>query len=477
MKHLLFLAALTTLSGIGALYHPFWGVLLYYLLAVLRPQYLWNWSLPMDVRWSLIAAGIAVAGTLLALPRVIKTARFNWFIALTGIFSLLLLLSYLTASKSAIAAAFGIEYAKIIFLALLAVIVIDRLWQIHVLAIVVLLTIGFVAYEVNYLYFIDGRLDIHRYGFGGLDNNGAGLLLAMGAPLAYTIGLAARRTWQRFGCWLLGIFMIHAVMMSYSRGAMVAAIGGAAWLLWHHRPRMQSIAAGAVIGVIVLTLAGAEIRQRFFSAAQYEADRSAQSRLDSWAAGWRIAWDRPIFGQGIRNSRYLSHNFGADTFGRTIHSQYIQVAADSGIPAMLVFIGLLGASLVCYQRGAWICRQRADELEQQHWPAQPPPGVEARINELRLTAAVSLGCAASLVIYAVGAMFLSLELFELPWLLMVMAALLLPLIRHRLDDMDAAAADEHEPQPAAPISPALPRQSHPHQPLPPLKPRVLPSHG
>ncbi len=471
MKHLLFLAAITTLSGIGALYHPFWGVLLYYLLAVLRPQYLWNWSLPVDVRWSLIAAAIAVAGTLLALPRVIKTARLNAFIVLTGIFSLLLLLSYLTASESATAGAYGTEYAKILFLALLAAMVIDQLWQVRVLALTVMLTIGYIAYEVNYLYFFDGRLDIYRYGFGGLDNNGAGLLLAMGVPLAYTVGLAAQKRWQRFGCWLLGIFMIHAVMMSYSRGAMVAALAGAAWLLWHHRPRMQALAAAGVVGLIVLTLAGAEIRERFFSTTRFEADRSAQSRLDSWAAGWRIAWDRPIFGQGIRNSRYLSQNFGADSFGRTIHSQYIQVAADSGIPAMLTFVGLLAVSLASLHRGHRMCRERIDDPTS----ACPPEDFDAdsadRMRELHLTAAISLGCAASLVIYAVGALFLSLELFELPWLLMVMAILLPTLLSRRLEELDDAAKTVRNQ--SAPVE----HRTSPHQPLTPLKPRSLPSHG
>lgn len=469
MKHLLFLAAITTLSGIGALYHPFWGVLLYYLLAVLRPQYLWNWSLPVDVRWSLIAAAIAVAGTLLALARVIKTARLNAFIILTGIFSLLLLLSYLTASESATAGAYGAEYAKILFLALLAAMVIDQLWQVRVLALTVMLTIGYIAYEVNYLYFFDGRLDIYRYGFGGLDNNGAGLLLAMGVPLAYTVGLAARKPWQRFGCWLLGVFMIHAVMMSYSRGAMVAALAGGTWLLWHHRPRGQSLAAAGVVGLIVLTLAGAEIRERFFSTTRFEADRSAQSRLDSWTAGWRIAWDRPIFGQGIRNSRYLSQNFGADSFGRTIHSQYIQVAADSGIPAMLTFLGLLGASLAGLHRGHRVCRERIDELTAAHPTDELEAAADDRLHELRFTAAISLGCAASLVIYAVGALFLSLELFELPWLLMVMGVSMPWLLHRRMEEMD-------ETSPAAAAAARAPdqRRASPHQ---PLTPRTLPSHG
>ena len=56
MKHMLFLTCATILGGLGAMYHPFWGILLYYALAVLRPQYLWNWALPVELRWSLFAS-------------------------------------------------------------------------------------------------------------------------------------------------------------------------------------------------------------------------------------------------------------------------------------------------------------------------------------------------------------------------------------------------------------------------------------
>ncbi len=57
-----------------------------------------------------------------------------------------------------------------------------------------------------------------------------------------------------------------------------------------------------------------------------------QSRFDSWKAGWLIASDYPVLGAGVRNADLLSHRYGADRIGRAIHSQYIQIAADSGFP-------------------------------------------------------------------------------------------------------------------------------------------------
>ena len=106
--------------------------------------------------------------------------------------------------------------------------------------------------------------------------------------------------------WLLGLFMLHAVMMSYSRGAMVAVTAGVVWILLHHRPRRQALVIGLVVCLAVSVMAGKEIRQRFFSVTSYTQDISAQSRLESWAAGWEMAKANPLTGQGIRNSSLYS---------------------------------------------------------------------------------------------------------------------------------------------------------------------------
>ena len=70
MKQVIFMVLLTLTGTAGVVVvRPFLGVAVYYLFAVLRPQYLWQWSLPADVTWSfyvalatLLAAGTALFG-------------------------------------------------------------------------------------------------------------------------------------------------------------------------------------------------------------------------------------------------------------------------------------------------------------------------------------------------------------------------------------------------------------------------------
>lgn len=415
MKQLLFMAVMTVLAAIGGMSNAFWPVLLYYGMAVLRPQYLWKWTLP-DVRWSLIAGGLTLASFVMNTKTIAARGRFNFVAALLLTHTLFLLLSLLTAYDPATAQVWAVEYGKIVLMALISTCVLTRLTELRVLAFVVFAAIGYIGWEMNFLYFVDGRMDIYHNGFGGLDNNGAGLLLSMGLPFAYLFGMTFKERWQRGLSWFAGVLILHAMLMSYSRGAMVSAIVGVGWLLLHHRPRRHAALILVVICMIVPVLAGKEIRERFFSTSNYETDQSANSRFDSWAAAWRIAADHPLTGMGIRNSNTFSQQYGADVQGRTIHSQYLQIAADSGIPAMLTYGAMLIAAGISCSRARARCESELNE-------AEPTLSEESR-DRLANTSVLAVACQSSLLIFAFGASFLSLEVFELPWLMIVLSGVL-----------------------------------------------------
>lgn len=417
MKQLLVLTILMVLGTFGSLSQPFWGILLYYTFAVLRPQYLWEWALPPQIRWSLIAALVALVSIGLNLPNVIRRARWNMVANMMCVYGMLLLLSMLTSHDPATSQQWAIEYAKVLLMAVVATLVINRMWQVWAVALMVLITLGYIAWEVNYLYLFDGRLDIFHNGYNDLDNNGAGLYLAMGIPFACAFSLASPRWWQRVACGFIALLLLHAVMMTYSRGAMLSALVGMLWLLYHYRGSGKAWVTALVIALAVSAMAGQEIRDRFYSSASYAQDSSAQARLDSWGAAWRIALDYPLTGQGIRTSQRYIQNYGADSQGRTVHSQYLQLAADSGLPAMGVFIGMLSLALWNLSSVRRLAAARLDDhkgLGDTQWSHLTGQNMHHLI----------LGYQAGLMIFIFGGIFLSLELVELPWLLIVVAGVL-----------------------------------------------------
>lgn len=459
MKQLFLLTLMTLLGAVGAMQTPYWGVLLYYTLAVLRPQHLWEWALDGSIRWSLMAAMITLISFWLHLSRLISRSVLNVMIGMIVVYGILVMLSTITAFNPQLAQGWAIEYAKVMVIAVVASIVIEHFWQVKLLALMILLMLSYIAWEINFLYFFrGGRLNIFHYGYGGLDNNGAGLLLAMGIPFAYCFALAPTKSiwrwWPVIVSATLGLVMIHAVMMTYSRGAMLASAVGILWVLIHHRPRWQS--AGAAIGLVLVlsVMAGPQIQERFMSTTNYKTDESAQSRFDSWSAAWQIAWEHPVLGKGIRNSNQYTMNYGADKQGRTIHNQYLQIAADTGIPAATVYLCMLGYGMWNFRRARMMCR---DALETADEDAKPDINYASRI---------CLACQASLVIFIFDGMFLSLEMFETPWLLLVVAGVLPRIMGKHLNQVLAVKEEDPDDAPCRESSSNEPQCNWPRPALP-----------
>ncbi len=413
MEQLLLMTVMTFAGTIGVfIFGPFLGVAVYYLFAVLRPEHLWDWALPGNVRWSYLVAITTIIAALLA-PlghrraadahgTDARTARMSSAHAVVLAFGMWVVITYGFARNRDVSYPYLIEYLKLLVMFTTAAIVIRTVRQLWVLMLVATGTVGYIAYEVNALYLFQGRLDIFHTGYGGLDNNGAGLMLAMGVPLCVFAWEGTRR-WWRWPFLALIPLLIHAVLVSYSRGAMIALLAAGPLIFLRSRQRRAMSIGAIVLALMLPIMAGREIRARFFSVTDQNADASVQSRFDSWRAGLNIAIDHPFFGVGVRNANLLSHAYGADREGRTIHSQYLQIAADNGFVGLALYLTALIAV-------SWhMARARRAIMGQ----------ADTEACQIR---AVAAGVQCALAVFWVGAAFLSIELFELPYLLLLLGA-------------------------------------------------------
>ena len=414
MKPLAFMVITTLIGTLGVyLYTPFAGVVIYYLFAVLRPQYIWRWSLPDGINWSFYVAMATIGAVLLGLHRRMDAeepvgrqrnlAHYSMLV-----FAVWIAVTTATARHVDVAYPYFVEYAKIFVMYGVAACTVRALRQAWMLFVVTAVALAYIAYEVNYLYLVNHYLGIYHDGYGGLDNNGAGLMLAMGVPLCWFCYEGIQRWWR----WLFVCFipvLIHAVLVSYSRGAMLSLVVACPFILWRSRERLRLGMALAGLGFVVIPmLAGPEIRARFSTIKDNDIDASANSRRESWAAAWRITQDNPVFGVGVRNSPLFSFQYGADMHGRVIHSQYLQLAADNGLVGLALYLTVYLAAWLGLRR----CRQ---QLTNETNP------------EARTAIAIANGVECTLVLYSFGALFLSTEVFELPYVLLLLAAQLQPI--------------------------------------------------
>jgi probable O-glycosylation ligase (exosortase A-associated) len=418
MKQLAFMIVVTLFGTVGVfLISPFTGVYVYYLFAVLRPQAIWDWALESwaTFGWSfyvagatIFAAGLAAVGAFDVAPRDAdgqpaphRLTRAHWAVLLFGLW---IVVTYFTAYYQDDAEPYLIEYAKIFVMYFVAAVLIRTGRQIWLLFLMVALALGYIAYEVNFKYFFNNNyLGIFHNGYGGLDNNGAGLMLAMGMPACW-FAFEGTRRWWRWGYLTLIPVIIHAVLMTYSRGAMLSMIVVVPLLLIRSRMRVRLLIAVACFVIIALPMfAGPEIRARFLTLEKNDVDESANSRRASWKAAWLMALDHPIAGVGLRNSNRFSYQYGADMEGRTIHSQYLQILADNGFVGLALYLAILIYAWLSLRRARRFLAGRTDP-------------------DAQLARTIAGGLECCLGLYCFGAAFLSLETFELPYLLLLLSA-------------------------------------------------------
>lgn len=441
MKQLLFMVLAMGVGTVGTVVvTPFCGVAIYYLFAVLRPQFLWEWTLPYGVQWSLWVALVTILmaiGELTGFSRSMTVPRLRWSAVHWALLAYVVwvIVSYLGALNRDVSYPWFIEYIKLFVMFYAASVLVRTTQQLWTLYLIAALALGYIAYEVNAMYVFQNYLSIYHRGYGGLDNNGAGLMLAMGVPLCLFAAEALPRPWHWAVLALIPVF-VHAVLMTYSRGAMLAlAVAVPVFLIRSQRRGLIGLCLAAVLCMLPL-LAGASIRARFFSLQTYEDDASAQSRFASWQAGWEMAKENPIFGAGVRNANLLSLSYGADASGRTIHSQYLQIAADMGLVGLATYLGFIGSA-------AFVV-----------WRSRRQLGRPVTAEQRRLAAMLS-GVEGAMFVFCVGASFLSLEVFELPYFLILIAALAGVRSRELIDARSTSAGVASTHVSVAP-SPTLP---------------------
>lgn len=402
----------------GAAYAPFLPTAMYHAFSVLRPQNLWAHDLSAyispDFPFSMLLAMIAIAaagtnriGFWVAPHRFpgAKLPKGNIGHVAMFVFAVWVTTSFLNAEHPEAGADVFTDYRKIFLMFFVTCAVMLRVKQALALVIIAAGSLSYIGLEVNELYLMNGRYNfLPNHGFAGLDNNGAALMLAIGFPLCIFL-------WDGLNHWSRWIFPIgaaciaHAVMLSYSRGGMLSLLLTSPLYAMRCRNRKLVFLGYAAAMVIVPFFASNEISARFSSIGEHDKDESAGSRKTTWAIAIRMGFERPLFGFGVRNSSLYTFQYGADCEGRVIHSTYFQIMADSGACGLASYLFLLGSGFYC-----------ANRVRRAVKPAAIQGDDEARY-------AYTTACAVegALAVWAVGCTFLSLETFEPPYLMMVIA--------------------------------------------------------
>jgi O-antigen ligase len=175
----------------------------------------------------------------------------------------------------------------------------------------------------------------------------------------------------RLGAALASALCAAGIFLSLSRGGLVALAFAlvAAIVVAGRRWRLQALTLAVAVA------AGAFVYFGFYAstdaASRVTSFGSGTGRTDIWTVGWRMVQAHPVNGVGVGNYQtsaihYLLEpgaiqrdEFIVDT-PKVAHNTYLQVLAELGIVGAVLFLSIIGFSLLCILRAARIFERLGD---------------------------------------------------------------------------------------------------------------------
>jgi O-antigen ligase len=203
------------------------------------------------------------------------------------------------------------------------------------------------------------------------DSNYEALLLMIIVPLAlWMLHHESSRRWRAAGG-LSAAMLIAAALLTQSRGGLLTLpiIGLAELSNARRTPRL--VLGLLLASALVLVLVPSSLWQRFRDVqlrgrALNSDQESAEIRFDVLIAGLRMSWAHPMAGVGLDRFKQVLPLYGPELsqfrVNNIAHNTYLQVGAEAGLPALVLFLGLMGSAFSKYR--AVLRRGKDDDLAQ-----------------------------------------------------------------------------------------------------------------
>lgn len=163
--------------------------------------------------------------------------------------------------------------------------------------------------------------------------------------LAAFLLVSQQRPWWT---WTAAAIISASLLLGFTRGAWLGALAGVSVVLWRTRRRWLLVIPLALVAVYLL--APGLVQQRIRSMTDLRADSSNRSRVLMLQTGLRMVAAHPLFGVGPEGVRHYFDQYAPpldgprpDAWYGHLHSNYLQLAAERGVPCLLLFLWFLVA--------------------------------------------------------------------------------------------------------------------------------------
>lgn len=267
-----------------------------------------------------------------------------------------------------------VDYLKILLIFFVAINACKSIAQLGVLAGLWVLMFGLFPARGTYFNFLSGIGTFGRYGwnfsFANYNDLAAYTILALALSAFLLAGRFPR--WVRIGALLSTGGLALMVVITQSRGAFIGLVLAFIFMLVRSRSRARLIRFGALAILAIVLAAPGAVWDRF-SRMKYlfdtdtigEADSSAEQRYVLLQIATAIAKDHLVTGVGLgaysdAHGMYAEERqeWAMGRGNRDAHNMYVSLVAETGLPGLALFLGMLGAALLRALRTEKLLRSR-----------------------------------------------------------------------------------------------------------------------
>lgn len=413
---------------------PWVGVVAYYFLALLGPQYIWWWVFE-GIRVSLIIVLFTFIGVVFSFfKNSYKISFFKnklnfWVIVLWAA----IVVSYFFGAhvgeynSSQLSPDFVFSLTNNICLFyLVSTLEMNEIKKLRYLAIVICVSLAYLSYWANDQYFSSqwsqfymGRLMGPSSIYGTSiyhDTNYFSMFFVVSLPFLYYLAFEIQNKFLRFIVWIIAPLSIHAIFLTGSRGGLLGVGVIAFSILLFSRRKVLILPLFLLLLMFYQWQAGDVMKSRSRQIVNIEGEKSAGDRLTAWQGGLNMVLTHPITGVGVGFFETALPQY-VESRNMVAHNTLVQFSAESGFFAGLAYLLL---AVVFFKRSFMvrsICRlNERDE--------------DCRIIELYNNAST-----ASFAGFFLCSMFLSLNSSELLFILLLFNNSLYQICHHMTYDI------------------------------------------
>jgi O-antigen ligase len=195
---------------------------------------------------------------------------------------------------------------------------------------------------------IPGRVvwETYRYSFAYVNEDDLGLMLALSIPMVFYLLVSRKGFHVKLLCWLQLVAGVAAILLTGSRGALVAAIPGLAMLplTVFRLPRWQRVVSLTAIACLLpcsLYLVPQSSWARILQFAQEVSGGTLTHRTAIWVAGLEAFRDHAFLGVGA--GAYGPAVLRTVDIAYPAHNTFLSVLVELGVVGALLFFALLAS--------------------------------------------------------------------------------------------------------------------------------------